>query len=133
MSKDRRDEVQKYVQELIEQTRIYKEAKNKIKELKDNILQYTDDFDINDTSWNWYGNYVEVELKTTYNLTDIPVDAKVDDTILSEQKAEICLQPQMKLTKEGKKLFRLGDLDISKLMVPTQKKKIKVVLVEDCE
>ena len=39
----------------------------------------------------------------------------------------------MKLTKEGKKLFRLGDLDISKLMVPTQKKKIKVVLVEDCE
>lgn len=129
--RDRKDEIQNNVQELIEQTRIYKQAANVIKDLKQKILDYTDEFDLSDTSWAWYGSFVEVKTNTTYDLAEIPTDVKVPESVLPEKKAAVVLEPKMKLSREGKKAFKLGDPDLQRLMIPKLKKKISVILAEE--
>ena len=104
-----------------------KEIKDKIDLLKAELLEFTEIENISDTVWQADNGYVEVVTETKYKLTEIPSDFKISTDIVAIDVAEKAFENKIVLSKEGKQLFKEKYPSIVKLMIPTIKKKIKVV------
>lgn len=104
-----------------------KELSNKIRTLKAELKEYTDLENLNEFTWTADNGYVEVLTKTKYTLADIPADVKVDSTVAAVDVAEKAFTSKIILSKEGKKMFKEEYPPIMKLMIPKQKKEIRVV------
>ena len=104
-----------------------KEIKDKIDLLKAELLEFTEIENISDTVWQADNGYVEVVTETKYKLTEIPSDFKISTDIVAIDVAEKAFENKIILSKEGKQLFKEKYPSIVKLMIPTIKKKIKVV------
>lgn len=104
-----------------------KEIKEKIDLLKAELLEFTEIENISDTVWQADNGYVEVVTETKYKLTEIPSDFKISTDIVAIDVAEKAFENKIILSKEGKQLFKEKYPSIVKLMIPTIKKKLKVV------
>ena len=123
-----KDEAEKLASELVELTISQKEVVQKIKDIKAQLLEYTEIEDINDTSWAADGGYVEVTTKTKYDLVDIPADVQVDPNVCAIDLAEKAFTSKIVLSKEGKQMLKEEYPSIMNLVVPKFKKQIKVVV-----
>lgn len=123
-----KDEAEKLASELVELTISQKEVVQKIKDIKAQLLEYTEIEDINDTSWSADGGYVEVTTKTKYDLVDIPADVQVDPNVCAIDLAEKAFTSKIVLSKEGKQMLKEEYPSIMNLVVPKFKKQIKVVV-----
>lgn len=123
-----KDEAEKLAAELVELTISQKEVVQKIKDIKAQLLEYTEIEDINDTSWSADGGYVEVTTKIKYDLVDIPADVQVDPNVCAIDLAEKAFTSKIVLSKEGKQMLKEEYPSIMNLVVPKFKKQIKVVV-----
>lgn len=123
-----KDEAEKLAAELVELTISQKEVVQKIKDIKAQLLEYTEIEDINDTSWSADGGYVEVTTKTKYDLVDIPADVQVDPNVCAIDLAEKAFTSKIVLSKEGKQMLKEEYPSIMNLVIPKFKKQIKVVV-----
>lgn len=105
-----------------------KEIKEKIDLLKAELLEFTEIENISDTVWSADNGYVEVKTETKYKLADIPSDFKVSTDIVAIDVAEKAFENKIVLSKEGKQLFKEKYPSIVKLMIPTIKKNIKIII-----
>lgn len=113
---------------LIELTKKKKEVDAEVRKLRQQLIDFTDDENLLSTSWQHEGAFVEVDTQTKYKLVDIPAKVEVPQDVLDEHTFDVAIKPSFKLTKLGNKMFKQGDEELRKLMIPSQKKTIKVVL-----
>lgn len=115
----------------IELVNLYKQAnelKNKIKEIKGQLIEFTDLENLNDKTWITDNAYVEVSTQTKYKLAEVPAEIKISSDVAAVDIAEKAFKSKVSLTKEGKKLFNEQHPDIVKLMIPSIKKNIRIVV-----
>ena len=122
-----KEEAELKATELVALSLQIKEIKDKIDLLKAELLEFTEIENISDTVWQADNGYVEVVTETKYKLTEIPSDFKISTDIVAIDVAEKAFENKIVLSKEGKQLFKEKYPSIVKLMIPTIKKKIKVV------
>lgn len=123
-----KEEADKLASELVQLTLSQKEANEKIKELKAQLLEYTDVENINDTSWAADGGYVEITTKVKYDLVEIPAEVEIDPSVCAIDVAEKAFTSKIVLSKEGKQMLKEQYPSIMELVTPTSKKHIKVVI-----
>lgn len=123
-----KDDADKVASELVSLSIDIKEKQDKIKELKAQLLEYVELEGINDTSWSADGGYVEISTKVKYDLPEIPADVQVDPSVCAIDVAEKAFTSKIVLSKEGKQMLKDGYPSIMNLVIPKEKKALKVVI-----
>lgn len=123
-----KDDADKVASELVALSIDIKEKQDKIKELKAQLLEYVELEGINDTSWSADGGYVEISTKVKYDLPEIPADVQVDPSVCAIDVAEKAFTSKIVLSKEGKQMLKDGYPSIMNLVIPKEKKALKVVI-----
>lgn len=123
-----KEDADRVASELVALSIDIKEKQDKIKELKAQLLEYVDLEGINDTSWSADGGYVEISTKVKYNLPEIPADVQVDPNVCAIDVAEKAFTSKIVLSKEGKQMLKDGYPTIVNLVIPSEKKSLKVVI-----
>lgn len=123
-----KDDADKVASELVSLSIDIKEKQDKIKELKAQLLEYVELQGINDTSWSADGGYVEISTKVKYDLPEIPADVQVDPSVCAIDVAEKAFTSKIVLSKEGKQMLKDGYPSIMNLVIPKEKKALKVVI-----
>lgn len=123
-----KEDADRVASELVALSIDIKEKQDKIKELKAQLLEYVDLEGINDTSWSADGGYVEISTKVKYNLPEIPADVQVDPNVCAIDVAEKAFTSKIVLSKEGKRMLKDGYPTIVNLVIPSEKKSLKVVI-----
>lgn len=123
-----KDDADKVASELVSLSIDIKEKQDKIKELKAQLLEYVELEGINDTSWSADGGYVEISTKVKYELPEIPADVQVDPSVCAIDVAEKAFTSKIVLSKEGKQMLKDGYPSIMNLVIPKEKKALKVVI-----
>lgn len=119
-------EAEKYAQELVNETIQHKHQAEKIKSIKDALLEYADFMTINDKVWQCDNGYVEMHVETKYKLADIPNETKIDPDVCAIDVAEKAFKAKIVLTKEGKEMVKEDYEPITSLMIPSEKRVLKV-------
>lgn len=121
------EDIEKKAEELVKLSLQAKEIREKIADLKAEIMEYCEKENLNDKVWTADNGYVELKTETKYKLADIPADFKVDSQLnIANDISEKAFKVKVSLTKEGKKLFIERHPSIVNLMIPSLKKSIKV-------
>ena len=123
-----KDDADKVASELVSLSIDIKEKQDKIKELEAQLLEYVELEGINDTSWSADGGYVEISTKVKYDLPEIPADVQVDPSVCAIDVAEKAFTSKIVLSKEGKQMLKDGYPSIMNLVIPKEKKALKVVI-----
>lgn len=123
-----KDDADKLACELVSLSMEIREKQDKIKELKAQLLEYVDLEGINDTSWSADGGYVEISTKIKYDLPEIPADVQVDPDVCAIDVAEKAFTSKIVLSKEGKQMVKDGYPTLMNIVIPKEKKSIKVVI-----
>lgn len=123
-----KEDADKVASELVSLSIDIKEKQDKIKELKAQLLEYVELEGINDTSWSADGGYVEISTKVKYDLPEIPADVQVDPSVCAIDVAEKAFTSKIVLSKEGKQMLKDGYPSIMNLVIPKEKKALKVVI-----
>lgn len=120
-------EAEKYAAELVRLTIDAKQTRERVKSIKDALMEYVEVEKLNSKVWQCDNGYVDFHIETKYKLADVPADVKIDPSVnVPIDTAEKAFKSKITLTKEGKKLFEEGLESIRKLMIPHDKKQIKV-------
>lgn len=123
------DEAEKYAAELVRLTIDANQTKDRIKSLKDAILEYADVEQLSEKIWQCDNGYVELKIETKYKLNqEIPATVEIDEKVIEKDKANEAIKTSFKLTKEGKKMLAEGDVNIASLMVANEKVKLDVIV-----
>ena len=123
------DEAEKYAAELVRLTIDANQTKDRIKSLKDAILEYADVEQLSEKIWQCDNGYVELKIETKYKLNqEIPATVEIDEKVIEKDKADEAIKTSFKLTKEGKKMLAEGDVNIASLMVANEKVKLDVII-----
>lgn len=120
------EEAERYAQELVMETIQYNQQKEKIKSIKDALLEYADFMNMNDHVWTCDNGYVELATKVKYKLADIPNETKIDPNVCAIDVAEEAFKAKIVLTKEGKKLLAEEYEPITRLHIPSEKRTLTV-------
>ena len=123
-----REEAELKAEELVKLAIQRKEINDKIRQLKGELLEYTDIENIADVAWPADNGLVEVMTETKYKLADVPAEVKVSSEVAAIDIAEKAFKSKISLTREGKELFRDRHPSIVKLMIPTIKKRLKITI-----
>ena len=123
-----REEVELKAEELVKLAIQRKEINDKIRQIKGELLEYTDIENIADIAWPADNGLVEVMTETKYKLADVPAEVKVSSEVAAIDIAEKAFKSKISLTREGKELFRDRHPSIVKLMIPTIKKRLKITI-----
>ena len=94
--------------------------------IKGGLLEYSDIEGLANHVWQVDNGYVEIVTNTKYKLVDVPATVEVDPNAVPIDVAEKAFKSKVTLTKEGKQMFEEGYESIRKLMVPNDKKELKV-------
>lgn len=121
-----KEEAENAAKELIKLSLETKELNERIKTLKTELKEYIEVEDIKNHIWQEDNGYVEAKTEIKYKLADIPCDSKVDATVCPIDVAEKAFATKVYLTKEGKQMLREEYPTIMKLMIPTEKRILKV-------
>lgn len=123
------DEADKYAQEMVRLTVDMNQTKERLKSLKDALLEFADVENIPEKVWQCDNGYVELKLETKYKLNqEIPATVEIDESVVEKEVADKAIKTSYKLTKEGKKMLAEGDVNIASLMVANEKVKLQVVV-----
>jgi hypothetical protein len=123
------DEAEKYAAELVRLTIDANQTKDRIKSLKDAILEFADVEQLSEKIWQCDNGYVELKIETKYKLNqEIPATVEIDEKVIEKNKADEAIKTTFKLTKEGKKMLAEGDVNIASLMVANEKIKLDVIV-----
>lgn len=121
------EEAEKYAAELVRLSIDMKQTKDRIKSIKDALMEFVDVENLNEKVWMCDNGYVDFHIETKYKLTEVPADFKIDSSVnVPMDTAEKAFKAKVTLSKEGKKLFEEGLESIRKLMIPTDKKVLKI-------
>jgi hypothetical protein len=124
-----KEEAEKYAQELVNLSVELEQIKERIKGIKGGLLEWSDIEGLSNHVWQVDNGYVQIETNTKYKLVDVPATVEIDSAAnVPVDVAEKAFKSKVTLTKEGKKMFEEGYESIRKLMVPNDKKEIKVVV-----
>lgn len=125
-----KEEAKSIAKELVNLTLEVKERNQKIKELKQKLIDYTNLEDTCSIDFEGdYGYWVIVDTKTKYKLVEIPDDrykVTVDSSVMPDMFFEQNIQTKFDLSKQGKKLLKRRDEEILHYLVPEHKKTVTV-------
>ena len=121
-------EAEKYAQELVRLTVDLNQTKERIKSIKDALLEFVEIECLPEKTWVCDNGYVEFKMKTKYKLVDIPATTEIDPQVVATDTAKVAFETKVKLSKEGKKMLNEGDISILKLMDAEDKPKLKVIV-----
>lgn len=121
-------EAEKYAQELVRLTVDMNQTKERIKSIKDALLDFVKVENLPDKTWVCDNGYVEFKYETKYKLVDIPATTEIDPQVVAIDTAKKAFETKVKLSKEGKKMLNEGDLSILKLMDAEDKPKLEVIV-----
>lgn len=122
------EEADKYAAELVRLSVDMEQTKERIKSIKDALMEFVDVEQLMEKVWVCDNGYVEFNFETKYKLVDIPATTEIDPQVVAIDTAKKAFETKIKLSKEGKKMFNEGDLSITKLMVSEDKPKLKVII-----
>lgn len=127
MSIESKEQAENYAQELVNLSIEEKQIKDRIKSIKGALLEFSDLEGLDNTVWSCDNGYVQIETNTKYKLAEVPATFEIDPAVnVPVDTAEKAFKSKVTLTKEGKKLFEEGLESIRKLMIPSDKKELKV-------
>ena len=121
------DEVtqQQKVNRLIALNKQAKETRDEMKKLKEELTELTILEEKTFNSWlGESGGTVSVTTIIDYTLAELVPVVKIDESVLTEERANEFIKVTTRLTRKGMKHFRRGDEDLQKLMIPNKKKKV---------
>ena len=119
-------EAEKYAEELVKLSIDVKQTKERIKSIKDALMEYVDVEQLPSKVWQCDNGYVDFHIETKYKLADVPATVEVDPQVVAIDTAAKAFKSKVTLSKEGKKMFEEGERSIVKLMIPSDKKVLKV-------
>ena len=122
------EEAEKYAAELVRLTVDMSQTKERIKSIKDALMEYVDVEQLPEKTWMCDNGIVEFKIVSKYKLVDIPSTTEIDPQVVAIDTAKKAFEAKIKLTKEGKKMLSEGDISIVKLMDTVEKKKIEVLV-----
>lgn len=122
------EDADKYAAELVRLSVDMEQTKERIKSIKDALMEFVDVEQLMEKVWVCDNGYVEFNFETKYKLVDIPATTEIDPQVVAIDTAKKAFETKIKLSKEGKKMFNEGDLSITKLMVSEDKPKLKVII-----
>lgn len=123
------EEAEKYAQEMVRLTLEQNHTKERLKSIKDALLEYADVENLTEKIWSCDNGYVEIKIETKYKLNqEIPATVEIDENVLEPEVADSAITTSFKLTKEGKRMLAEGDVNIASLMVANDKVKLQVVV-----
>ncbi len=122
------NEVEETVKEIIALSLQMKEYGDRIKLLKAEVKEYTEIEDICNHVWQVDDGYLEVKTEIKYKLAEIPADVTIDNNACPIDLAEKAFSSKIILSKEGKQMLKEEYPSIMKLMIPTEKKTLTVVV-----
>ena len=123
-----KQEAQEAAKQLIELTKQKKQLDTQVRKLRQQLIDFTDEENLLSTSWQHEGSFVEVDTQTKYKLVDLPAKIQVPQDVMDEHTFDVAIKPSFRLSKLGNKMFKQGDEELKKLMIPSQKKAIKVII-----
>lgn len=122
-----KEQAENYAQELVRLTVDMNQTKERIKSIKAELLEYSDVENLANHVWMCDNGYVSIETNTKYKLAEVPATFEIDPAVnVPVDTAEKAFKNKISLTKEGKQLFEEGLESIRKLMIPNDKKELKV-------
>ena len=121
-------EAEKYAQELVRLTVDLNQTKERIKSIKDALLEFIKIECLPEKTWVCDNGYVEFKMETKYKLVDIPATTEIDPQVIAIDTAKKAFETKVKLSTEGKKMLNEGDISILKLMDAEDKPKLKVIV-----
>lgn len=119
-------EAEKYAEELVKLSIDVKQTRERIKSIKDALMEYVDVEQLPSKVWQCDNGYVDFHIETKYKLADVPATVEVDPQVVAIDTAAKAFKSKVTLSKEGKKMFEEGERSIVKLMIPSDKKVLKV-------
>lgn len=122
------EEAEKYAAELIRLSVDVKQTKERIKSIKDALMEYVDVEQLTEKTWVCDNGYVEFKIDTKYKLVDIPATTEIDPQVVAIDTAKKAFETKVKLSKEGKKMLQEGDMSIVRLMETVEKKKLEAII-----
>lgn len=122
------EEADKYAAELVRLTIDANQTKDRIKSLKDALIDFVDVEQLTEKVWACDNGYVEFKIDTKYKLVDIPAVTEIDPQIVAIDTAKKAFKTKVALSKEGKKMLDEGDMSIVRLMDTVEKKKLEVIV-----
>lgn len=122
------EEAEKYAAELIRLSVDVKQTKERIKSIKDALMEYVDVEQLTEKIWVCDNGYVEFKIETKYKLVDIPATTEIDPQVVAIDTAKKAFETKVKLSKEGKKMLEEGDMSIVRLMDTVEKKKLEAII-----
>lgn len=120
------EQAETYAQELVRLSVEEKQIKERIRSIKEELLEFTDVEGLDSKCWQCDNGYVTVQFEVKYKLADVPAEIQIDPKIVAIDTAEKAFKSKVTLSKEGKQMFEEGDQTIRKLMIPNEKKRLKV-------
>lgn len=124
-----KEQAENYAQELVRLFVDLEQTKERIKSIKGALLEYSDIEGLDNFAWNCDNGIVSIETNTKYKLAEVPATFEIDPAVnVPVDTAEKAFKSKVTLTKEGKKLFEEGLESIRKLMIPHDKKELKVLI-----
>lgn len=121
-------EAEKLAEELVQLSIEQKEISSRIRQIKAELKDYADLENMNEHTWSNDNGYVEVITKTKYKLTDVPADFTIPSDVAAIDVAQKAFKSKVELSKEGKKMFKEQYPPIVRLMIPSIKKELRVVI-----
>ena len=122
------EEAEKLAEDLVRLSIEQKQIAARIRSIKGALLEYTDIENLLDKVWMADNGHVEINTITKYKLAEVPAEVTVSPQIAAIDVAEKAFKSKVVLSKEGKKMFKEQHPSIMKLMIPNEKKEIKVVI-----
>lgn len=129
MTIESKEQAENYAAELVRLTVDLNQTKERIKSIKGELLEYSDLEGLSNFAWNCDNGIVQIETNTKYKLAEVPATFEIDPAVnVPVDTAEKAFKTKVTLSKEGKKLFEEGLESIRKLMIPQDKKELKVLV-----
>jgi hypothetical protein len=122
------EEAELKAEELVKLTLEQKDIADKIKQIKGELLEFTELENISDYTWRADNGCVEMTTTTKYTLAEVEADVKISPNVVAIDVGERAFDSKIVLSKEGKKMFREQHPSIVNLMIPSTKRNIKVIV-----
>lgn len=121
-------EAEEAAKKLVDLTMKQNELSEQIKDIKAQLIEFTEVENMSDWSCAVDNGYVEIKTEVKYKLSEIPFETKVDSDACPTDVAEQAFTTRLVLTKEGKQMLKEQYPTLMELMIPTNKKSLKVLV-----
>lgn len=122
-------EADKYAEELVRLSIDAQQTKQRIKSIKDALMEYAEVENLTEKIWSCDNGHVELKIQSRTKVSSsIPATVEMDERVMEKEKADEAFKARFSLTKKGKEMLADGDISIASVMETKEKLNLKVII-----